>query len=257
MSRQPRPRPLARFIYVIGPQQGLQKVGLATDPQARLAALQTASPFDLITHAAVAVPFREAHAVERHAHRLLARSRVRNEWFETTPAEAVAAVHSASTPFAGRTTRVPDPAVIWQPSSSWRISRAPQPPALPPDTEPLMAFAGPGQTPVSDQAAHGLPLFEFTRPAAVAVPGFAPDTPLDTLRGYRLEIQCCGPTTSYPVGLLASSLPHGGRTPLAAAIGQTRDIRAMNRNELLAGRCRCNGGPALAGGLQREALRSR
>ena len=61
------PRPLARFVYVIGPEQGLQKIGLATDPHARLATLRTASPFELHVHAAIPVPFRQAHAVEQRA----------------------------------------------------------------------------------------------------------------------------------------------------------------------------------------------
>ncbi len=50
MNRPRRPLPLTRFIYVIGPAIGLQKVGLATDPKARLATLQTACPFDLFLH---------------------------------------------------------------------------------------------------------------------------------------------------------------------------------------------------------------
>lgn len=87
-----RPQPTHRSIYMIGPTDGLQKVGTATDPKSRLAALQTASPLDLVLHASIAVPFNDALAVERRAHRLLVRPCVRNEWFETTPAAAVAAV---------------------------------------------------------------------------------------------------------------------------------------------------------------------
>ena len=90
MSR--RPPPPHRYIYVVGPAVGLQKVGIATAPKQRLATLQTAVPFDLHLYLAVAVPFHEAHAIERRAHRLLARSCVRNEWFEATPAKAIAAV---------------------------------------------------------------------------------------------------------------------------------------------------------------------
>ena len=41
------PHPPHRHVYVIGPLIGLQKVGLAMDPKARLATLQTACPFDL------------------------------------------------------------------------------------------------------------------------------------------------------------------------------------------------------------------
>ncbi len=94
----PRPKPPHRYVCVIGPAAGLQKVGLATDPRSRLAALQTACPFDLLLHVAVAVPFGEAHAIERRTHRALARACVRNEWFSVTPAEAVTAVRAAADP---------------------------------------------------------------------------------------------------------------------------------------------------------------
>ena len=93
-----RPLPPHRHIYVIGPPVGLQKVGIATDPRQRLATLQTACPFDLFLHLAVAVPFGDAHAIERQAHRLLARSCVRNEWFEATREEAIQAVQSVVAP---------------------------------------------------------------------------------------------------------------------------------------------------------------
>ena len=56
MKRQPRLPPIVRYVYVIGPTRGLQKIGMATDPRSRLAALQTASPVDLLIHAANAVP---------------------------------------------------------------------------------------------------------------------------------------------------------------------------------------------------------
>ena len=89
---------LQRFIYVIGPLEGAQKVGLTTDPKGRLATLQTGCPNDLVIHVAVRVPFDEAHQIEHRAHRLLERTRVRNEWFEATPAAAMAAVLAAAHP---------------------------------------------------------------------------------------------------------------------------------------------------------------
>ena len=113
-----RSPPPNRYVYVIGPLVGLQKVGLATDPKQRLATLQTACPFDLFLHLSVAVPFEEAHAIERRAHRLLARSCVRNEWFETTPAEAMAAVKSADAP------REAAKLVAQQTPAEWHIQRA-------------------------------------------------------------------------------------------------------------------------------------
>lgn len=92
MTRRHQPPPIVRYVYVIGPMDGLQKVGMAIDPKSRLAALQTASPAGLMVHAAIAVPFGAAPDGKQQAHRLLARSCVRNEWFQTTPAETVAAV---------------------------------------------------------------------------------------------------------------------------------------------------------------------
>ena len=116
-------RPLIRYVYVIGPTSGLQKIGIATDPQVRLSALQTASPLTLLIHAAIPVPFREAHAIERAAHKALASCCVRGEWFETTPAQAIVAAHNAAKPFIGQATPVPDPKVIWPSVASWRADR--------------------------------------------------------------------------------------------------------------------------------------
>ena len=159
MSR--RPSPPHRYVYVIGPNQGLQKVGIATDPKQRLATLQTAVPFDLHLHLAAAVPFHEAHAIERRAHRLLARSCVRNEWFEATPAEAIAAVQSATAP---RETAKP----VAQPTpAEWRINRAERRPVTPPPVDPLIAY---GRQFRPDAAFHKppapLPLFDYAQRAS-------------------------------------------------------------------------------------------
>jgi hypothetical protein len=102
LRRPPRLPPIVRYVYVIGPTRGLQKIGMATDPRSRLAALQTASPLDLLIHAAIAVPFKAAPDVELKAHRLLGRMCVRNEWFEATPAEALFAVYTAALPWMER-----------------------------------------------------------------------------------------------------------------------------------------------------------
>lgn len=70
---------------------------MATDPRARMAALQTAVPFDLVLHLALRVAFCDAHTIERRAHRALANVCARSEWFHATPAEAIAAVRAAAT----------------------------------------------------------------------------------------------------------------------------------------------------------------
>ena len=95
MSQRRLPPP-CRYIYVIGPELGLQKIGIATDPRARLATLQTASPLKLKIHASVAVPFGAAHAVERRTHEALRAARANGEWFEIAPAEAATAVRAAA-----------------------------------------------------------------------------------------------------------------------------------------------------------------
>ena len=96
MPPKTRPKPPQRYVYVRGPASGLQKIGLATDPHARLAALKTASPFPLVLHLAVPVAFGQAHAVEARAHLALASRRASGEWFNVQPAEAVAAVRAAA-----------------------------------------------------------------------------------------------------------------------------------------------------------------
>ncbi len=109
------------------------------------------------------MPFHEAHAIERRAHRLLARSCVRNEWFETTPAEAIAAVRSATAP---RETAKP---VVQPAPSEWRISQAERRPATPPPVDPLIAF-GRQFRPMAafhqPMAPAPLPLFDYAHRAA-------------------------------------------------------------------------------------------
>jgi hypothetical protein len=102
LKRRPRLSPAVRYVYVIGPEKGLQKIGMATDPRSRLATLQTASPQDLMIHAAIGVPFGAAPEVESQAHRLLGRMQVKNEWFAITPAEALFAVYTAALPWMER-----------------------------------------------------------------------------------------------------------------------------------------------------------
>ena len=152
-----RPTPSHRFVYVIGPPVGLQKVGIATDPKQRLATLQTACPFDLFLHLAFAVPFGDAHAIERRAHRILARSCVRNEWFETTAKEAIDAVQTAA---------APRPAIKQKPPAEWRITRGERTASKPPDVGPLLAY---GRQFRPEAPFHKppvpLPLFEFARSA--------------------------------------------------------------------------------------------
>ena len=156
-----RPTPTHRHVYVIGPPVGLQKVGIAPDPKQRLATLQTACSFDLFLHLATAVPFDQAHAIERRAHRILSRSCVRNEWFETTPAEAIKAVQAALAP---RPSAGPTPA-------EWKASRLERP-GKAPAVAPLLA-AGRRFRPGASfhKPVAPLPLFEFAQQAGAGAGG--------------------------------------------------------------------------------------
>lgn len=153
MRRAPRLLPVVRYVYVIGPTRGLQKIGMAIDPQARLAALQTASPVDLLIHAAIAVPFGAARDVEHHAHRLLGRMCVRNEWFEATPAEALFAVYTAALPWMAK---LSVSAALEQ-----RSVRMPEEPLMPPTTTLLQLTEAAGKRLPGDAlTADSLPLFK-------------------------------------------------------------------------------------------------
>ena len=173
--------------------------------------MQTACPFELVLHACVAVPFAEARSVESRAHELLAATRARDEWFETTPSEAVAAIHAA-------VAQIPPRPVSEQTGSSaaWRISPLRQ---QRPESMPILQRPPPKMPPVPSicQAAQ-LALFDFERASDTPEPIPTPDTPIEALASYRLEVQCCAGLTSYPLRHLASSLPQGGRTSLASAL---------------------------------------
>lgn len=87
------PKAVLVLIYVIGPEGGPYKVGLTSDIQRRLDALQTASPVDLQVHHTFEVAdVYEARVAERAAHERLASHRVRGEWFDCSLQSVVAAI---------------------------------------------------------------------------------------------------------------------------------------------------------------------
>jgi hypothetical protein len=61
------------------------KIGVSSDPLARLATLQTASPsrFELVYAAAIKTG--DATQLEAEAHAMLARQRQTDEWFDVAP----------------------------------------------------------------------------------------------------------------------------------------------------------------------------
>jgi len=84
------------FVYVIGSEDGPQKIGMSANPASRLRGLQTSSPHRLKLLAAVDVPATDAVAVERHAHAALSLHHLLGEWFRVTPDQAVTAVQEAA-----------------------------------------------------------------------------------------------------------------------------------------------------------------
>ena len=83
------------YVYVIAGSQGTVKVGYSTNPQMRLAALQTASPGRLDLAYALATDI-DGRMIEAEAHRILDRHRLAGEWFDVSPQIATEAVEQAA-----------------------------------------------------------------------------------------------------------------------------------------------------------------
>jgi hypothetical protein len=86
---------MSRAIYVVRSEPGPVKVGIATNPRARLSQLRTASAVPLHLDFAAETEG-DARALERRAHALLAERRLAGEWFAVDSREAVAAVRRAA-----------------------------------------------------------------------------------------------------------------------------------------------------------------
>jgi hypothetical protein len=98
--RRPSPRRQSRqlsgsFIYVIQADDGLIKVGISSNPSARLAQLQTSTPSRL-SLAYIGALRCNGYAVEAEAHRRLADYRRSGEWFNCPVDIAVAAIGAAA-----------------------------------------------------------------------------------------------------------------------------------------------------------------
>jgi hypothetical protein len=86
----------AAWVYVIGAEEGLRKVGYSTHPFKRLASLKRdAPPGAKVLHATL-LDYHEARKVEFRAHAILGPARVRGEWFDVTDDVAIAAVIQAT-----------------------------------------------------------------------------------------------------------------------------------------------------------------
>ena len=83
------------FVYVIRGDHNLVKVGVSTNPNARLAQLRTASAFP-IEFSYIACTPGTGFEIEQLAHSILANHRCSGEWFDVQPDIAVAALASAA-----------------------------------------------------------------------------------------------------------------------------------------------------------------
>ena len=81
-------------VYVIEGAPGHIKVGFSNDPIARLANLQTASPFPLRLAFRIASP--RAFDIEQEAHAILMAHQMEGEWFLIDKEMAIAAVFGAA-----------------------------------------------------------------------------------------------------------------------------------------------------------------
>jgi len=76
------------FIYVIGPDEGEQKIGLSKSPERRLKNLQTGHPKRLRIHHKEPIDATIVHKLEKKIHTELNYKRTKGEWFNMTPQEA-------------------------------------------------------------------------------------------------------------------------------------------------------------------------
>lgn len=83
------------FLYVIRGDHNMTKVGVTTNPQARLAQLRTGSAFP-IDFSYIAVTPGTGFDIEAGAHAMLNSHRCNGEWFDVPPEMAVAAIAGAA-----------------------------------------------------------------------------------------------------------------------------------------------------------------
>jgi hypothetical protein len=83
------------FLYVIRGDHNMVKIGVSTNPNARLAQLRTASAFP-IDFSYIAVTPGTGFDIEQGAHTMLASHRCNGEWFDVAPEMAVAAIAGAA-----------------------------------------------------------------------------------------------------------------------------------------------------------------
>jgi len=76
------------IIYVIGPKEGPQKIGITKDLKARLRNIQTGHPSKLFVHHTEEVETNMVRPLEKKIHAELNYKKLKGEWFDLTPDEA-------------------------------------------------------------------------------------------------------------------------------------------------------------------------
>ena len=80
-----------RYLYIIAGNTAPSKVGIANNPEHRLKALQTGNPTLLKIH--LIIPCDNVRALERILHKKLGRYRLKGEWFDLSPEQAILEVN--------------------------------------------------------------------------------------------------------------------------------------------------------------------
>lgn len=83
------------FLYVIRGDHNMVKIGVTTNPTARIASLRTGSPFPLSFSFIGCTPG-PGYDIEKEAHAYLAPHRCEGEWFDVSPEAAAAALLGAA-----------------------------------------------------------------------------------------------------------------------------------------------------------------
>lgn len=91
LKRAPGQQITGAFVYVVRGDHNMVKIGVTTNPDARLSQLRTGSAFP-IEYAWLGVTPGTGYDIEQAAHTALASHRCHGEWFDVPPEQAVAAV---------------------------------------------------------------------------------------------------------------------------------------------------------------------
>lgn len=78
-----------KYLYVIGPKEGPQKIGITGDVKQRLKTLQTGFPEPLFLHHYEEIEAKSIRKLEKKIHTELNYKRAKGEWFNITTKEAV------------------------------------------------------------------------------------------------------------------------------------------------------------------------